>query len=220
MINKIKDTKGVTLIALVITIIILLILAGVSILAFTGENGIFNRAKQARNNTIEAQEKENLALDSYENKINEILEHNQENDDGNNENKEKLYLFKNGDQCTDITGGWISCAYYSSAPTLSITDKLLIKYETQGVRGGGTVTKNKIDISNFNKICFNSTNGSVGTIGITDAQNTSNYIKSIHVGNFNELEFSETKGNYYIKIIINSDLGACFSELSEIWLEK
>lgn len=40
--------KGITLISLVITIIILLILAGISIVAITGDNGLFNRAKQAK----------------------------------------------------------------------------------------------------------------------------------------------------------------------------
>ena len=43
-----KDTKGITLIALVITIIVLIILAGVVITLSLGNNGIFNRAKQAR----------------------------------------------------------------------------------------------------------------------------------------------------------------------------
>ena len=39
-----KNNKGITLIALVITIIVLLILAGVSIAMLTGENGILNQA--------------------------------------------------------------------------------------------------------------------------------------------------------------------------------
>ena len=43
-----KDTKGITLIALVITIIVLIILAGVVITLSLGNKGIFNRAKQAR----------------------------------------------------------------------------------------------------------------------------------------------------------------------------
>ena len=38
--NKIKSTKGITLIALVVTIVVLLILAAVSIGMLTGENGI------------------------------------------------------------------------------------------------------------------------------------------------------------------------------------
>ena len=42
-----KKQKGITLIALVITIIVLLILAGVSISMLTGENGILNQASKA-----------------------------------------------------------------------------------------------------------------------------------------------------------------------------
>ena len=42
-----KNNKGITLIALVVTIIVLLILAGVSIAMLTGQNGILNRASQA-----------------------------------------------------------------------------------------------------------------------------------------------------------------------------
>lgn len=46
-----KNQKGITLIALVITIIVLLILAGVTIAMLTGENGILNKATTAVNNT-------------------------------------------------------------------------------------------------------------------------------------------------------------------------
>ena len=49
--NKNKANKGITLIALVITIIVLLILAGVSIAMLTGENGILAQATNAREKT-------------------------------------------------------------------------------------------------------------------------------------------------------------------------
>ena len=42
-----KEQKGITLIALVVTIIVLLILAGVSIAMLTGENGIMSKAATA-----------------------------------------------------------------------------------------------------------------------------------------------------------------------------
>ena len=42
-----KNNKGITLIALVVTIIVLLILAGVSIAMLTGDNGILNRASES-----------------------------------------------------------------------------------------------------------------------------------------------------------------------------
>ena len=46
-----KNNKGITLIALVITIIVLLILAGVSIAMLTGENGILKQATTAVSDT-------------------------------------------------------------------------------------------------------------------------------------------------------------------------
>ena len=41
--NNLKDKKGITLIGLVVTIIVLLILAGVSIMTLTGDNRIINK---------------------------------------------------------------------------------------------------------------------------------------------------------------------------------
>ena len=53
-----KDRKGITLIALVITIIVLLILAGVSIAMLSGDNGILTNTGNAKKETIEGEEKE------------------------------------------------------------------------------------------------------------------------------------------------------------------
>ena len=60
--NVLKSTKGITLIALVITIIVLLILAGVSIAMLTGENGILTQAQRSKEQTSVAEEKELIAL--------------------------------------------------------------------------------------------------------------------------------------------------------------
>ena len=60
--EKNMRNKGITLIALVITIIVLLILAGVSIATLTGENGILTRAQDAKTETEEAEEKEAIQL--------------------------------------------------------------------------------------------------------------------------------------------------------------
>ena len=47
--QKLKEnTRGITLIALVITIIVTLILAGIAINALTGENGIITKATDAK----------------------------------------------------------------------------------------------------------------------------------------------------------------------------
>ena len=59
----IKKEKGITLIALVITIIVLLILASVTIATLTGENGILTRANDAKEQTEIASVKEQAQLD-------------------------------------------------------------------------------------------------------------------------------------------------------------
>ena len=57
-----KNNKGITLIALVITIIVLLILAGVTITTLTGENGILTRANEAKKVTEKANVKEQIQM--------------------------------------------------------------------------------------------------------------------------------------------------------------
>ena len=65
------ESKGITLIVLVITIIVLLILAGVTIAMLTGENGILNKATTAKQKTEQAQNDEENILNNYEDKLNE-----------------------------------------------------------------------------------------------------------------------------------------------------
>ena len=62
--TKKKNARGITLLALVITIIVLLILAGVTINALSGENGIITKSKEAKIKTEKSKtlEKINLAI--------------------------------------------------------------------------------------------------------------------------------------------------------------
>ena len=59
---KRKETSGITLIALVITIIVLLVLAGISIMMLTGQNSILNRAGEAKEKSTEGQEIEAIQV--------------------------------------------------------------------------------------------------------------------------------------------------------------
>ena len=63
--NRIKSSKAITLIALVVTIVILLILSGVSIAILTGKNGVINQAKDAK-------EKYEQSSSNEESELNEI----------------------------------------------------------------------------------------------------------------------------------------------------
>ena len=60
---NLKERKGITLIALVITIIVLLILAGVSIAMLTGQNGILTQAQNSKQATEKAEVKERAQTD-------------------------------------------------------------------------------------------------------------------------------------------------------------
>ena len=70
--NKWKE-KGVTLIALVITIIVLIILAGVAINALVGEDGIITQAQKAKDDTEQGKREEQSGLLSLEQQIDEAL---------------------------------------------------------------------------------------------------------------------------------------------------
>ena len=82
-----KRNKGITLVALVVTVIILLILAGISIASLTG-NGLFEKAKLAKEKQENAEHKEEIILSDYENKIAEQY---------NKQTNEETNLFKTDD---------------------------------------------------------------------------------------------------------------------------
>ena len=88
-----KEEKGITLIALVVTIVVLLILAGVSISMLTGENGIISQALKSKEETEEAKEDELRKLTMLEAATN--LEN-------------QVYVDKNGDKATIPAGFAVS----------------------------------------------------------------------------------------------------------------
>jgi len=71
MINKNKD-RGITLVALVITIIILLILATISIQSLTN-TGLFQKAQEAKEKTQNAEENQAKTLNEYEDELNKYI---------------------------------------------------------------------------------------------------------------------------------------------------
>ena len=71
--EQLKRTKGITLIALVITIIVLLILAGVTIATLTGDNGILTKAQNAKEKNAQKTIEEQINLAVQASRINEGL---------------------------------------------------------------------------------------------------------------------------------------------------
>ena len=72
--NNKRTQKGITLIALVVTIVVLLILAGVSINAIFSENGIINRAKDAQNKMDQATQNDMTGLNELDKLISSLTD--------------------------------------------------------------------------------------------------------------------------------------------------
>lgn len=64
MMNKLKNKSGITLVALVVTVILLLILAGITLKMTIGENGIIQKAMEAKENMIKASKEEENRLNA------------------------------------------------------------------------------------------------------------------------------------------------------------
>ena len=75
--KQLKNQKGITLIALVVTIIVLIILAGIAISMTVGDNGIFTRAKEAKRLQITAEAKEKIGTEILAAQV-EAIERNEE----------------------------------------------------------------------------------------------------------------------------------------------
>lgn len=71
---KKHNNSGITLVALVVTIVVLLILAGVSINLVIGQNGLMNRAKEAKEQTLQARKEEEKLFSDIDEKITEYID--------------------------------------------------------------------------------------------------------------------------------------------------
>ena len=110
---KLKKEKGITLIALVVTIVVLLILAGVSINALFGDTGIINKAKEAQNKMEEAKNSDLQVI----NGLNEWLD-NQVNGTTSGDNYTVAFCDYNGTELKKVEvakGG--TATYTGTTPT-------------------------------------------------------------------------------------------------------
>ena len=108
-----NKNKGITLIALVITIIILLILAGISISALTNQ-GLFKNAKAAQNATEKAEAEQGQRLNEYEDEINKYL--------SNNDKKEEKLVDKVNDGTIKI-GDYVKYKPDTAKTTVTVLKK-------------------------------------------------------------------------------------------------
>ena len=181
--GKVRE-HGITLVALVITIIILLILAGVAITALT-QTGLFEKARQAKNATENAQKDENKTLGEYSSKINEYIS-------GTSREEASSEVLKKIEETSTVS----TYSYTGSEQEYTVPEDGYYKIECWGAQGGthqyaiggkGAYTKGIIKLSKGEKLyvyvgeCYNGAretmcyngggSGSYGTLGNTTNTN-------------------------------------------------
>ena len=120
-----KGMQGITLIALVVTIIVLLILAGIAINLTIGENGIFSRAQTAANTWRNAESNEQLAMGELEDWMAGYLEGNGGTDVPAEGTLVRMFLNAEADGCDGT-----SCT--DPENHLHVGDYLLLNTPTSG----------------------------------------------------------------------------------------
>lgn len=181
--------KGITLIALVITIIVLLILAAVSIATLTGQNGILTRADDAKRENEIALVKEQARLD-ISNYIAEKLENGEDSIVNTPEKVQEILEAANQNN---------ENKYYKGFTETGITTPsgYEVTYEelyTTGSSGEGTTSKTVEDLVVGDKVYYDTGNISIGNQGIIEC--TVLYDKA----------YNEAKGTNYGIQIISSDV--------------
>lgn len=146
----------------------------------------------------------------------------------------RLYLYKAGDECRDITGGinyapMVVGSNGSAYPEDTVTkhsDNIYLKCSNQ--YQASIATANKVDVSIFSKLCANlsnygnSTSNGYKYFGLYNAYNakTGSVAEAFLANGVIELDVSNITGSYYVAIALNSAYGyAAHINVHEIWLE-
>lgn len=177
--NNKKFIKGITLISLVVTIIVLLILAGISIMILTGNNGILNRANEAKevSGTEQIQEELQLGINAL------TIDHHTKN---NSSGTFKDYVFSEeegkGQETLKRELGEDNLSF--NKPTITYKGIEFIVSENGTIR--------KVVINNDPNQGFWINDINISTYSLTEVlQGINNYVDALILGNNNSVDLSE-----------------------------
>ena len=148
-----RNEKGITLIALVITIIVLLILAGISLAMLTGDNGLLTRSQKSANDNAIGGAKDIVSMDIQ---------------DGNVEYLQKYYSTTSTSDRQESSLSLRAIIEGSTSP--AVTGKIPAKANGCDVEVDST--KNEITISKDNRKCV----GSVAYTAAVDSTSPATYV--------------------------------------------
>lgn len=150
----IKEEKGITLVALIVTIIILIILAGITISLSLEEDGIINHAREAKEQYQNAQQYEEVETLNYSNVIDEIVV-------GKTENNNSNHNFEKSEYITDIKFdvSEISAEEFKVTVDVSTTDETKVLGYHYMVYEENNINKNLCKMSKEKEIFITGLNG-------------------------------------------------------------
>ena len=198
MINNKKMSKGITLIALVVTIIVLLILAGISVQMLTGDNGILTKTGQAKKKTYVESVKEQIQLKAFESL-----------DENGKINKEQLKtnLEKIG---ATVRGEDFPIAVILNGLNYEVNDQGVVKKVAPTLMA--TLKNVKIVNSSGTEVATNSTDPSITPlfinfeVSLAEGQVTSVTHKGVNVTATNGIYSQEVSANGNYDFTINGSL--------------
>ena len=178
--EKFKNKNGITLVALVVTIIILLILAGISISSLT-KTGIFQKANEAKQKSEEAEENQTKTLNEYENELDKYIYGNNSKDRLVSDNIGKVLSTADNTELKDSNGNKIvvPVGFKITNDATTVDKGIVIEDATVDSNGSATATNG----SQFVWV-------PVGTI-YTDTEHTDINTKTITLGRY---DFDKTTG--------------------------
>ena len=209
--QKLKENKAITLIALVITIIILIIIAGVSIGIIMQNGGIAEKAKQGAKDYSNASDIEKLALELQEWHMNWMA---------GDTNKSYLAYMEDKGYTVDIddeTGRTGTIIYNGNVYSVDLnSDK---KIELQGPASAETMLKPRITTAELTK---NSIKVSVKSTGATsytyELSTDGTTYATAGTANGNECLFEglNPSTKYYVKVTVTNGEGTTLEAVKEI----
>ena len=138
------------------------------------------------------------------------------------------YLYKNGDECISLTGGWDTSGYTWGTTALQGATKKSDSMVIQGIynsyRGGiGTVGKVNLSAYSTLKAVGYTDSNSISAVYVLTTKNAAT--GQVTYANFStseteiSVDLQSVQGDYYIAIVCDSESGTKTATVKKIWLE-
>ena len=202
----VKNKKGITLVALVVTMVVLLILAGLSINLVLGDNGIVKKAQEAKTKSAEASQNDLTSMDELAKELEDAINGNENNDDESKFMKENTQVtysdgdvwipegFKIADDSASIVQGGVVIEdkdgnQFVCVPVATIADYKRTAYSTN------VATEETDTETNSIRINYSNSNSNYFTEALPEDEKTSvDTYKGFYIGRYEAGDKESTEG--------------------------